>query len=77
MEKYKFSRTLSKKFLAGLSKLMIETLMEEVKPIVFEKYEFDYRDVSILIAFLHLIKVQKRFFPLNSLTQIQKFWLNP
>ena len=37
---------------------MIETLMEEIKPSVIEKSEFDNRDVSKLLAFLQFSHYQ-------------------
>ena len=36
---------------------MIDTLVEEVEPIVIEKNEYKYRDVSKIIAFCAVFKL--------------------
>ena len=39
--------------------LSIETLMEEVEPIVMGKYEFEYRDISKLLPFFGLFALSR------------------
>ena len=49
-------------------KLSVETLREEIKPVVTEKFEFEFRNESILLSFSGIIGLST-FRPTE-----QKYW---